>query len=117
MGKGFPIHIFRRSKFNNVPQTVDGLRFDSKKEAARYIELKLLERIGQVRDLVADKKVLRFPLDVNGVHICIYEADFAYFDEVTKASVVEDAKGVRTPEYKIKKKLMKAIYEIEIRET
>jgi len=52
---------------------------------------------------------------VAGQHICTYRADFAY-DE-NGARVVEDAKGVRTPAYRLKAKLMKAVFNIEIRET
>ena len=106
-------------KYRNQPQVVDGLPFDSKKEAARYQELKLLQAAGQISNLVANKKELRYDLYVNDELICAYEADFQYdekFGDFTWAKVVEDVKGMRTAAYRIKKKLMKAIFGIEIRE-
>ena len=105
----------RRSKFGNHPTEADGYRFDSKKEERRYQELKLLEKAGVITNLVADKKKLRWKLEVNGVKICEYEADFSYFED--GKPVIEDAKGFRTPEYKIKKRLMLACWSTEIRET
>jgi hypothetical protein len=56
----------------------------------------------------------RYRLEVCGVHVCDYVADFRY--EEGGATVVEDAKGFKTAAYKLKKKLMKAIHNIEIRE-
>lgn len=96
-----------RHKYNAKKTVVDGITFDSKAEAARYCELKLLERQGIIKDLrlqprfrlqdgftASDGKKIR-PLD--------YVADFAYTDGAKK--VVEDVKGVQTDAYKIKKKL------------
>lgn len=102
-------------------KTVDGL-FHSEGEFKRWEVLKLLEQAGEIRNLERQKK---FSLTINGVLICEYFADFCY-DKNTKEydfcrfiflPIVEDFKGVRTPEYKLKKKLMKAIYGIEILET
>jgi len=103
-----------RSKYRAIRTTVDGITFASKKEAARYAELKMLENAGKIDALVVDKRELRYPLCVNGIKICTYEADFRYFDETGK--VLEDVKGVKTPAYRIKRKLMKALYGIEVRE-
>jgi len=104
-----------RSKFGNVRTVVDGKAFASKKEARRYAELKLLE---QARDIQYLRTQLRYPLKVNGVLIATYVADFVYVDTARgNAQVVEDAKGFRTREYQIKKKLMRAIHGIEIKET
>lgn len=96
-----------RHKYNARKTVVDGITFDSKAEAARYCELKLLERQGIIEDLrlqprfrlqdgftASDGKKIR-PLD--------YVADFSYTDGAKK--VVEDVKGVKTDAYKIKKKL------------
>lgn len=101
------------NKYRNQPIVVDGIRFASKREAKRYGELKLLEKIGEIEDLELQPK---FSLDVNGIHICFYVGDFSYFDKSSEQEVVEDAKGVKTPEYKLKKKLMWAVWEIEIKE-
>lgn len=96
------------SKYHAIPTTVDGIRFDSKKEAARYSDLKLLARAGEIRDLVLQPK---FKLED-----CTYVADFEY---VTKEGVriVEDCKGVKTAMYRLKKKMVKRVYGIDILET
>lgn len=100
---------------------VDNIRFDSKREAARYKELKLLERAGQIRNLA-----LQVPYDlvVNGQKVGRYVADFRYrrvsppkSDWDYRHPVVEDVKGMKTPVYNLKKKLMKALHGIEILET
>ena len=96
------------SKYKNV--RTNG--FDSKKEFERYQELILLEKAGEIIEL--QTQVL-FGLYVNDQVICSYRADFVYWEQGEK--VVEDCKGVKTPIYRIKCKLMKAIYGIEIKET
>lgn len=108
----------KRSKYGAVRTEVDGIKFASKREAARYSELKLLVRAGKICGLVADKQELRWPLEVNGQRICIYEADFVYREGLFENSprIVEDVKGFRTPAYRLKRKLMKAIHGIDIRE-
>lgn len=106
------------TKYNAKRTTVDGITFASQKEARRYQELKLLERAGKIHSLELQR---RYPLKVEGELICTYVADFVYgeSDGTTIKSavrIVEDTKGFQTREYKIKKKLMKAIYGIEIQE-
>ena len=100
-----------RNKYNAVPEEVDGVRFDSRKEASRYRLLRALLQAGEIADLVCHPS---YDLEVNGVLICRYEADFRYLEVATGSVVVEDAKGVRTPAYKLKKKMMKAIHDIAI---
>src|SRR5512146_2591052 len=101
-----------RSKYHAKPEIVDGIRFASRKEAKRYGELKLLERGRRIFDLVLQP---RFPLDVQGQHICTYIGDFRY-QEGAKV-ICEDTKGFRTPEYKLKRKLFLVLYpSIEHRE-
>jgi hypothetical protein len=95
----------RPNKYRNVPVTLDNYRFDSKAEAARYCELKLLERAKEISDLTVHP---RFPLEVNGERICIYEADFS-FRENGKLIVV-DTKGYETDVFKIKAKLFRALH-------
>lgn len=102
-----------RRKYRNEPVEVDGRKFASKKEARRYQDLLLLQRAGEIRDLVCQ---WRYPLEVYGVHVGFYVADFVYMER-DGTSVVEDTKGMRTPLYKLKKKLMFAIYGIKIRES
>ncbi len=101
-------------KYRNVPTAVDGITFASKREAKRYIELKMLLRAGEIRSL---RRQVTFHLRVGGVHVCDYRADFVYTDKRTGKRVVEDAKGVRTKEFIIKKALMLACLGIEVVET
>ncbi len=102
------------SKFHNVPAAVDGIQFDSRKEATRYAELKLSQRAGEISDL---RLQVVFHLDLNGHHICDYIADFVYRDRLGQV-IVEDvkSKGTKTRVYQIKKKLMLAVHNIEIQE-
>lgn len=100
-------------KFGNVPTVVDGIRFASKREAKRWGELRLALAAGAIRDL---RRQVRYPLQVSSVKATTYIADFVYEDCKTGETVVEDAKGFKTPEYKLKRKMMAAQYGIEIRE-
>lgn len=102
----------RRNKYNAKITIIDGIKFHSKKEARRWQQLKLLEMAGHIIDL---KRQVKFPFIVNDLLICSYYADFVYVGDGMK--IIEDSKGVRTAIYKIKKKLMKAIYNIDILET
>lgn len=108
-----------KSKVRNVRVEVDGIKFQSKKEAARYSDLKLLERLGEINGLALQ---VRFPIVVNDIKVSEYRADFAYTDK-SGAAVVEDCKGYKdtaspiTRLYKLKKKLVEAQYGIVILET
>ena len=103
-----------RSKYGNKKTVIDGITFDSKWESQRYLYLKSLERAGRVQNLELQP---RFLITVNSQKICTYVADFQY-DKETKDGdwehIIEDAKGVETTEFKLKKKLMKAVHNIEI---
>jgi hypothetical protein len=114
VAKGFRADVAKASKMRNVKTVVDGITFDSKWEAHRYTELKLMQVAGQIVRLQWQRP---FALVVNEMLICQYVADFAYEPvrgNTTGPRVVEDAKGFRTREYAIKKKLMKACLGIEI---
>ena len=106
--------MMRAHKFHAVATTVDGHRFPSKKEARRFAELKLLERAGKISRLTLQPS---YTFTHNGVEICRYVADFQYFDNDRNCPVTEDSKGVKTPAYIIKSKLLKAFYGIEVLET
>ena len=97
---------------------IDGITFDSKKEAKRYGELKLLEKSGVITNLSLQVQFqLIPPMKINGKHhraIC-YIADFGYFEN--GEFVAEDVKGYQTDIYRIKKRLMKQVHGIEIKET
>lgn len=101
----------RKNKYGNTPTTVDGVRFASLREARRYGELKVMERCGLISGLELQPP---FDLAVNGVHVCRYVADFAYVEKGER--VVEDAKGMPTPEYRLKRKLLLAVHGIAVRE-
>lgn len=94
-----------RNKYKAVPKTVDSIKFASTLEAARYKELKLLERAGKI---IALQLQVRFPLQVMGITIGHYISDFRYFDKDKQMDVVEDCKGHRLPLYIWKSKHFKA---------
>ena len=110
------------SKYHSQKTVVDGITFDSKHEAQRYAELKVLERAGEITDIQLQRtftligtqrdkegKVIERPVN--------YKADFVYKDK-NGAMVVEDTKSpaTRTKDYVIKRKLMLSIYGIRIKE-
>jgi hypothetical protein len=99
------------NKYRNKRTVVNGITFDSKREAARYSELKLLAHAGHISDLQLQPK---YVIEVNGVKICSYLGDFRYW--TNGKMIVEDAKGMKTPVYRLKKKLMLAVFGIEIQE-
>lgn len=104
----------KRAKFGNQKTAIDGYTFDSKKESTRYLELKLWQQSGQIRELRIQPD---FPLIVNEVECGSYVADFQYLKD--GEMIVEDVKSKATkklPLYRLKIKLMQAIYQIEVRE-
>jgi hypothetical protein len=110
----------RRSKYGAKPTTVDGVRFASQKEARRYVELKMLEKAGEINSL---KCQWPYVLSAPQIYVpCTHPdagkspiADFIYYD--THGTFhVEDVKGFKTPLYKWKKRHVEAQYGIEIRE-
>jgi len=105
----------RQRKYRNRPTEIDGIRFDSQKESERYVVLRNLLRAGRIMDLEIHPS---YRIEVGGVLICRYVADFAYHDPETYAETVEDVKSTatKTPVYRLKRKLMRAVHGIEIRE-
>ena len=92
-----------------------GYKFDSKWEAERYGQLASMQMAGVVEDLA---RQVKFDIIVNDHKICKYIADFVYIlthENGKKEKIIEDAKGVQTTDFKIKKKLMKAVFDIEIK--
>lgn len=94
-------------KYKNIRVARNGVMFDSKGEAARYEELKLLEYGKRIINLERQKE---FALIVNGKKICTKIIDFAYYDCDTQKLVAEEFKGFMTREEKIKLKLFEALY-------
>lgn len=110
------------SKYGNMKTTLNGVKFDSQKEAQRYATLRLLERAGRITNLQRQVKFVLIPAqrDQKGKLLereCSYVADFVYFDLTLGREVVEDAKGYRTDAYKLKKKMMLWVHGIQITET
>lgn len=127
--RNYPAGYTNKSKYGANKAVVDGITFASKKEARRYTQLKLLERAGEISDLQLQVKFELIPTQFEEVEVngkirrgkCIersisYYADFTYKDNSTGETVVEDAKGMKTEVYKIKKKLMLYIHGIKIKE-
>lgn len=119
-------------KYGNRKITVDGITFDSRREAIRYQELCLLQRAGNITDLELQKRFELIPAQYErfarygkkGQRLkdgqrCVekavfYVADFCYVQD--GKTVVEDTKGVRTKDYVIKRKLMRWVHGIKIME-
>lgn len=118
------------SKYHSKKIEVDGITFDSRKEYRRWCELSLLERVGKITDLQRQVKYILIPTQYEPYTVgkngalkrgkviereCSYIADFVYTENGN--IVVEDTKGFRTADYKIKRKLMLAVHGIRIKET
>jgi hypothetical protein len=110
----------RRSRFQVAPKierTIDGIVFDSKKEATRYATLKLLERAGKIEDLRLQQK---FPVEIKGSHFCTYTADFCYWDVDLGREVIEDTKSKggtsKDPAYRLRKRAAELSHGIKIDE-
>jgi hypothetical protein len=101
------------NKYRAIKTTVDNIRFDSKREAERYMGLKNLLRAGEISNL---RLQVPYPIIINDFKVCTYIADFVYFDNATGEEVTEDSKGMKTAVYVLKKKLVKAVYGVEIQE-
>ena len=99
----------KTNKYSAQRTSLDGVTFDSKAEAMRFAELDLEQKAGEISDLTLQP---RYPLVVNGTHVCTYVGDFTY--RRAGKVIVEDVKGVRSPVYRLKAKLVKAVYGFEI---
>lgn len=95
----------RRNRFGAIKTVFDSKRFDSKSEATRYAQLKLLQQAGHIKGL---KLQIKFPLIVAGQLICIYVADFGYVED--GRIVIEEYKGFMQAPSRIKHKLFQALY-------
>lgn len=118
-------------KYHNKKVTYDGITFDSKKEARRYCELRLLQKAGDITDLELQKEFVLIPNQYKDVlkvtkkgdkvekklleRAVKYKADFVYRDKEGNL-IVEDTKGLKTKDYIIKRKLMLYIFGIQIKE-
>ena len=110
----------RNNKYHSIKTTIDGITFDSKKEAEYYKTLKHQEQAGLIHNLELQKKFLLIPkqYDKTGKvaeRACYYKADFCYYDEKGNYHVV-DVKGYILPSYVLKRKLMLWKHGIKIEE-
>lgn len=101
----------KANKYGAKRECVDGVWFDSKAEAKRWSVLKLEERAGLIAGL---ERQVPYDITINGEHIAKWIADFRYVRD--GMTVCEDVKGVRTPVYRLKAKLVQAIHGIRITE-
>ena len=104
----------KESKYHAKKTKVGELTFDSKHEADRWFALRLLERGGCIKNLERQVRIEIVPKSEHG-RALYYVADFVY--EENGKTIVEDAKGVRTDVYRLKKRLVAERYGIVIRET
>ena len=113
----------RWSAFKSIPTVVDGIKFDSRHEAGRYSDLKLLVRAGEISELELQPKfrlgthddpvVIRSAGYPNGRRVT-YTADFRYLDNRTRKGVVEDAKKEDTPTSRLRRAFVEWQYKIRI---
>lgn len=112
---------FTKRKYGNRKVTRNGETYDSVKEADRHATLKLLERAGEISNLQRQVKFELLPAQKDNrtgkliERAVSYVADFTYYDE--DFFIVEDVKGFKTPEYKLKRKMMLYFHGIRIKET
>ena len=101
----------RMNKYHNVKTVVNGIKFDSRKEAERYNELKMLERCGVISNLELQKKFEICPKKYANKRARYYVADFVYVENGQK--VIEDTKSFITKKnavYSLKKALVQVNY-------
>lgn len=100
----------KRSKYRSTPVTIDGIVFASKHEGRVYEELKIMQRVGEVK---AFRRQIPFVVKINDKDMCKYYCDFLV--QFADGHVeVWDAKGYRTKEYRLKKKLVEAQHGVKI---
>ncbi|MBR2825814.1 MAG: DUF1064 domain-containing protein [Solobacterium sp.] len=119
---------FKLAKYKNKKVSINGIIFDSQKEASHYWDLWVRQENGEIRDLMPNtetkkKKVFELIPPQNGGkrnELAVkYIPDFYYYDNIKKEWVVEDVKSKMTrklPDYVIKRKLMKWVHNIEVDE-
>lgn len=104
------------SKYLNKPTWVEGVRFASKAEALKWIELRYAERVGTIKNL---KRQVRYRLKIGAIEVTKYVSDFEYDDPSGRHHVV-DVKGYKNSgayrTFQIKQRLMKALLNIDVEE-
>lgn len=100
-----------KPKYRAIPTSVDGIRFKSKGEAARYGQLKLLEKNNKINYLTCHPA---FIITIRNIKICKVELDFSYLDLERMCFIYEDFKGCDNPLSKLKRKLVEASHNITV---
>lgn len=102
----------KRHKYGAKPVIIDGIKFPSKREGARWCALRLLERAGEIRDLERQVRIPLYgrdgPLKSASGRQLVYVADFCYLDVCKGLEVIEDAKGYATDTYLLKRSILAA---------
>ena len=103
-------------KYRNQPTEIDGVTFASKREAARYEALKVMQAAGEISGLELQPQFPMLVARPDGVTVAVgsYRADFRYIRD--NQTVIEDAKGMKTEPYKMRKRHVEAQYGIRIEE-
>lgn len=106
------------NKYKNKKIVIDGIEFDSRLEANRYCQLKILERAREIKDLRRQVEFIIQPSykkNNKTIRAIKYIADFVYYDVKKKKTIIEDTKGFKNEVYRIKKKIFEYKYpELEI---
>lgn len=108
------------SKYGAKKVEHNGIKFDSKAEGKRYLDLMLMQRAGEISDLILQPKFelakgVKFTGDARAKPALRYTGDFLYLDKAGNR-IVEDVKGMATQAYKIRRHLMLALLGIEVME-
>lgn len=105
------------NKYHAKKIVIDGIEFDSRREANRYAELMVMQRAGLISDLQRQEEFVLIPKH-GKERAAKYHADFSYIDTATGNKVVEDVKSraTKTKDYILRRKLMNWRFDIEIQE-
>ena len=108
------------NKYRNIKVKVNGIEFDSRLEANRYCQLKILERAKEIKDLRRQVEYIiqeGYKKNNKAIRPIKYVADFVYYDFRRNKTIIEDTKGYRNEVYKLKKKIFEYKYpDLEIKE-
>ena len=114
------MYIRKTNKNHNKKTIINNIKFDSKIEAIRYVELKFLQNKGKIKNLVLQPKyelIPTFKKNNETFKKTYYIADFSYYDNELNKTIVEDVKGFKTDVYKLKRKMFEYLYkDLTIRE-
>jgi hypothetical protein len=115
-----PLRLSQRSKYRAKPCWIQGIRFASQREGKRFLDLRLLERAGEIADLELQPRYELHVLSPIGEVVTVgkFTGDFRYKRAVDNALVIEDSKSppTRTEAYQLRKRMVEAEYGIRISE-